>query len=992
MQLSADLINELIKTKTCDIRTDQATRVLYSTDASIYQIEPLGVVLPWSQEGLHAVLELSAKYRVPVLARGSGTSLAGQAVNEALIIDCSRWLDRIVAIDPDAQTATVEPGVLLSDLNRNAARYGLQFGPDPASVDRATLGGVIANNATGAHSIIYGMAADHILGAEVIFSDGTLGRLAEIADSNPHQSSHAHINRLDRFVAAIFEIRNKYAQQIKEKYPGTWRNSAGYRINYVLPWSPSLPPLWGGETYPPAKPGTINLASLLAGSEGTLAVIRELTLNLVKKLDQTILCILNYDGLAEACDSIPRLLEHQPSAIELIPHMLVRLARTIPAYRHLLDWVRGDPAAILVVEFSGDRLENLIDRAKRLSSDAIIIEKKEDQAKVWNVRKVGLGILDARPQSSRPIAFIEDCAIPVEKLGEFVRAIQAILQDYHAEAGIYAHASAGCLHIRPVLDLKTDQGRHALRSIAERVLSLTIQLGGAMSSEHGDGILRGEWLSRTYGDELVNAMRALKSSVDPEGLLNPNKMFDAPPMDTLLRYGREYQSGGWVTPLDFSGNGGLTVAIEQCNGQGVCRKFEGVMCPSFQATRDEMHSTRGRANLLRALISQPVKSKSSRYLENNRFTEDVANALDLCLGCKGCRAECPSGVDVAKLKIAFSAEYFKNHPRPLRDYLFGYFHITAGLLSAIPSVSNFIIQNKSLMAISARMTGISSQRSLPFLHHEKARPSGKGSGKQVLYLSDPYTHYLEPDVEQAAFDVLTAMGLTIQVLPISGAGASLLSKGFIHQARRHAGRLLELAQRLDPENKMPIISLEPPEVYTLKHDYFDLLPKESEFIRGRVRNAFLMEEFLVRSQEFADLRIAINPKQITMLKQNRKIIFHPHCHQQAERMSMDQNPVGVNATLHILRSLGYDLELSGAGCCGMGGSFGFDTEHYDLSMKIGELKLLPEIRRIKISEPEAIVTSTGSACRLQIEHGTGFKALHPIVMIRERMLEAANFS
>src|SRR5581483_9470707 len=422
MSLSPDFLNELKKHFTGDVRLDLGSRILYSTDASIYQIEPLGVAIPKIQEDLIAVVELAAKYKVPILPRGSGSSLAGQAIGEALILDCSRWLDHIVEINPESRTAIVEPGVILSDLNQAAAKHGLQFGPDPASAERATMGGVIANNATGAHSILYGMAVDHLLSADVILSDGSLARLGEekIADRMQRPNSG---NLFAALCSSAIEIRRKYAEVIKHNYPKSWRNSAGYRLNYLLPWSPSIPPRWTGGDYPPVKPDSINLAHLLAGSEGTLAVMRRVTVNLVPKPKHTVLGMLSYSSTSEACDDVPNLLKYNPSAIELIPRMIIRLARGVPEYARQMGWVTGDPAAVLVVEFSGDRPEVLKDSVRNLRSDVVIAESAEEQARVWNVRKVGLGILDSRPQSARPVAFIEDCAIPVERLGDFVREI-----------------------------------------------------------------------------------------------------------------------------------------------------------------------------------------------------------------------------------------------------------------------------------------------------------------------------------------------------------------------------------------------------------------------------------------------------------------------------------------------------------------------------------------------------------------------------------------
>jgi FAD/FMN-containing dehydrogenase/Fe-S oxidoreductase len=989
MSLNPDFVNELKKYFSGDIRLDLASRILYSTDASMYQIEPLGVAIPKTQEDLISAVELAAKYKIPVLARGSGSSLAGQAIGEALILDCSRWLNHLVEMNPEERTATVEPGLVLAALNRQAAKHGLQFGPDPASAERATMGGVIANNATGAHSILYGMTADHLISSDVILSDGSLATLGEISIQESGKKKDDSL--LSSFIFSALDIREKSAEAIKQNYPKSWRNSAGYRLNYLLPWSPSAPPQWtidhGRRTvYPPATvnglSSMVNLAHLLAGSEGTLAVIQRAKINLVTKPKHTILGVLAYRSIVEACADVPNLLKRQPSAIELIPQMILRLAKTVPAYAAQMGWINGDPAAVLVVEFSGDQPQALKDAALRLRDDVIVAESKEEQARVWNVRKVGLGILDSRPQSARPAAFIEDCAIPVEHLAEFVGEIEKILSAHKTEGGIYAHASAGCLHIRPILDLKTRNGVRSLRSIAEQTLSLTLRLGGSMASEHGDGIARGEWLKKTYGDEVLAAFRDLKRAADPDNLLNPNKMFDAPPMDSHLRYGENYRAKAWTPAMDFSRSGGLTTAIEQCNGQGVCRKDSGVMCPSFQATREEQNSTRGRANLLRALIVQPALVESHK----SEIEHAVYNALDLCLACKGCKAECPSGVDMAKLKFAFEAEYYKTHRRPLRDYIFGYFHVAAKIFSSAAPLINFGAEFSLTQKLSAKIFGITENRPFPKFTHKRARPQNHG-GQKIIFLSDPYSRYVEPQVEQAAFDVLNALGFDVQVLPVVSAGAALLSKGFLNEARAHAEKVLAAMQKIDPDFSMPIVGIEPPEIYSLKSDYLDLLPERFGEIVKRVKNVWLLDELLVRSEAFNKLCVAATTQSIKL-----KIKFQPHCHQRAEGPSTDGHPNGVNATIEALRICGYDVELIDAGCCGMAGTFGYEAEHYALSMQVGELKLFPFIRALDMEKADAVVASTGAACRMQIAQGTGVSANHPIVLVAEALRRLSSSS
>lgn len=1015
MPLSPDFISELQKRFSGDIRLDSASRSLYSTDASIYQIEPLGVALPKTQEDLVAAVELAAKYKIPVLARGSGSSLAGQAIGQALILDCSRYLDKIIAIDAETQTAQVEPGVVLATLNRLAAKQGLMFGPDPASAERATLGGVIGNNATGAHSILYGMTADHLLAADVILSDGSLATWGEISAQLPVSSG-----RSATIVAAAFEIREKYAQAIRADWPTSWRNSAGYRLNYLLPWSATQPSQWKADHYPTVRSGTINLATLLAGSEGTLAVIRTATVNLVRRPKNTILGVLAYDSIAAACDDTPNLLKHNPSAVELVPQMLIRLARGVPAYASQLGFVQGDPAALLVVEFSGDDPAVLREKARALRSDVLIAESAADQARVWNVRKVGLGIFDAQPAAARPVAFIEDCAIPVERLGEFVREVERILAACGTEAAFYAHASAGTLHIRPIINLKTGEGVRRLRSIAEEVLALTIRVGGAMSSEHGDGLARSEWLRQTYGDQLVEAMQALKQAADPDSLFNPEKLLDAPPMDTHLRYGEGYRSQVWTPALDFTRNGGLATAIEQCNGQGVCRKDGGVMCPSFQATRNEMHSTRGRANLLRAMISLPVPMRKWAGEESEQAAKE---ALDLCLACKGCKAECPSGVDVAKLKYEFQSHYYETHRRPLRDYLFGYIGIFVRLGAPFGGLINWFTEQLIVRKLMNLVFGISEKRTFPkFASRGSQKPevvqpksparhrkSKNQKLEAVLLLPDTFTHYFEPQVEQAALDVLTACGVAVKILPVFGAGRTLISKGFIEPAKQHVAQLLDEIQHADPDGTLPVIGIEPSEIYTLRDEMLDLLPERRVEIENLAARAWLIDEYLVRpSPKTQKLRVtnlsftssgaqrgrdasSVSPSTSLHSVQGGKVLLHGHCYQKAQPPHADGYPVGVGASAELLRMAGYEVEVLDSGCCGMAGAFGYESERYDVSMQVGELALFPAIRSAivdhgprTVHRPSSVV-AVGTSCRSQIADGTGVEANHSIVLVAQRL-------
>lgn len=984
-----------------DIRTDPASRLLYSTDASIYQIEPLGVVIPANQNDLARAVEVCSQNRIPILARGSGSSLAGQAIGQAVILDCSKHLNRLIELNPEEKTATVEPGLIMTSLNRAAARYGLQFGPDPASADRASMGGSIANNASGSHSIVYGMAADHILAADVLLADGSQVRFqAEQIDrlEKALPGSERDFPTLTNIYRTILKIRRYKSAMLKQHWPQTWRRASGYNLNYVVPFSHSAPPRWNGTAeirpYPPVAPDEVNLATLLAGSEGTLAVIRTLKVRLVELPGHSILGVLAYDSIAEACDAVPEILERRPTAVELIPQSLIKLARSIPAYASQVSFVQGNPAALLVVEFSGDPPETLIEKARNLRNDVLLAVTKKEQLQVWAVRKVGLGLLQARHGDPKPLAFIEDLAVPVEKLGLFVRSMDEILASHSTTGEIYAHASAGCLHIRPILNLKNRQGVEALRTIASQAVALTIGLGGAVSGEHGDGLARSEWMQAQYGSEILQLFRELKEAADPNYLLNPGKIVwpegSSPPrMDANLRYGESYQANPWRGSLDYSLKAGLDGAIEQCNGAGVCRKLDGVMCPSFQVTGEEMHSTRGRANLLRAMIS-------GKFPDREAAERTVYEALDLCLACKGCQAECPSNVDVARLRYEFLQYYYSDqasnrHYRRLRDYLFGYIDRFARLGYRFAPLVNPLTHSALIRRLGSRLLGLAAERPLPELNRKslrhRIRATGRiETGERVLFLSDAFTEYFQPEVGVAAIRVLEACGCTVEILPVTGAGRTLISKGFLSAAKKHSAQLLDAIRQRDPEGALPIVGVEPSEIYTLRDEYLDLLPGDPavQQIAGR---SYMIDEFILRPGcdgfPRLDHLLATRRKVNMPGHPSARVLLHTHCYQKAQPPAGDGFPTGAAAAKAVLLQTGFEVELIDSGCCGMAGGFGYEDEHYTISRQIGELKLLPAVRSAPM---DTIIVAAGVSCEAQIKDSTSRNPVHPAVLLDQYLL------
>jgi FAD/FMN-containing dehydrogenase/Fe-S oxidoreductase len=1025
------------KETSADVRADQATKILYSTDASIYQIEPLGVVFPKQPEELAVIVEIAARLNLPVLARGAGSSLAGQAIGAALILDCSRHLNEGIKITPEEQIASVEPGVILSRLNKEAARHRLRFGPDPASAERATIAGSLANNATGAHSILYGMAADHLLSAEVVLADGSQAILEAVSINESYRraglhngvqiidpnSGHQDTNNISRLKGdgtleanlyrVALQIRDQYADAIRGRWPKTWRRASGYNLNYLLPWSPSSPPLWflDSARYPPIPNGLLNLAPLIAGSEGTLAIIKKATVRLVPTPKYSILSVLSYDSLVAAAEDVPRLIAHSPSAIELIPKNLIELARSTTAYAKQLDFLNeisslggkssaksgSLPAALLVVEFSGDDLEEIRAKGRRTES-SYIAEDRASQAQIWAVRKVGLGILMSRPGATRPVSFIEDLSVPLDRLGEFIREIERIFEAHGTTGDFYAHASAGCLHIRPLINLKTSVGVQTMRQIAAQAVRLTLELEGAISGEHGDGLARSEWMEQAYGKEVLEAFKKLKNAADPLNILNPGKILDAPPMDENLRVAVGPVRGGqpmldWKPVLDFSSQAGLVGAVELCNGAGVCRKTEGIMCPSFQVTQEEMHSTRGRANLLRALLEG--------NLPPTEISEEIVHeALDLCLGCKGCKAECPSSVDVAKLRIEFLNYYYSKDAhairrRPLRDYLFAYIGSFARMVHPWSKIMNPILSLPVVKSIGERTIGVSSHRNLPTMGRRSLQALAKvkghglagrgypGDGKECLFLSDPFTEYFQPGLGLKAIRTLEMAGYKVTILPIVGAGRTYISKGFLEAARRHAARVVRLCRELDKIGQVPVVGVEPSEIYTLRDEYLYLFPEDEE-VKGLAQRAHLLEELLVRplnDNENGIMRIAIYSNSKQTININKQIHVHGHCYQKTLPPAPDGFPTGVEATVKMLEFLGYDVNVIDAGCCGMAGAFGYENEHWEISMKVGETSLFPAIRNALAENPDTIIAATGFSCLTQIKDGTGVEPVHPVELL-----------
>ena len=921
---------------------DQMTRILYSADASNYQIMPIAVTFPRSADDVVAIHQTASRYGMPVLPRGGGSALAGQAVGEAIVMDFTRHMRRLRSINAETRTVDVEPGMILGTLNRQMASLGLMFGPDPASAERAAIGGLIGNNATGAHSIRYGMTADHIARIQVVLANGDLVWLDDDTET------------LNRIRAKVSRLVTDHQADIQSRYPKTWRTVAGYALDKI-------------------DPDDVNLNWLLCGSEGTLATVVRAQLRLVDRpeIENKRLALVHFDSLRASLEATPRILELEPTAIELMDKFLLDKTRANAAYRRRLTFVDGDPAAILLVEFVGAereldaKISGLQAHLRRLRYQGVITiaATASQQADVWAVRKAGLGLMMSERSEAKPISFIEDAAVPVEKLADYIADVEKIVHDADTTYAIYAHASAGCLHIRPLINLKTLKGRRQYRAIADAVAQTVKKYQGTITGEHGQGLARSEFSEYLFGADLMEAFRQLKQAFDPDNMMNPGKIIDAPAMDSaeLLRYSPAYETIEFHTRYDWSADNGFAGAVEMCNGAGVCRQEStGTMCPSYQATLDEAHSTRGRANALRAAISG--------QLPDDLGDPALKDVLDLCLVCKACASECPSAVDVAKLKSEFLAAWHDRHGIDLNTRLFGNIHTIGRLGGKLPRFSNFML-NHPLGKWGANLLGIPTDRPLPRFAEKSFTAQGPYPQHQqpdAVLIIDTFTEWYQPELARAAMRLAQRLDLrlNVQTLPGQGCcGRPGISKGLLDKAKNMAhDNILGLYRQ---NGEAPYLFLDPSCLSPFVDDYLTLVdPGLQPAAKSLAARCLSVEQY------FAD-ELARRADELAWQKTAPQILLHGHCHQKALWGTAD--------TVKLLRTIpDADVTEIDAGCCGLAGSFGY--EHYELSMKIANDRLLPTIR----DNPEAIVTAPGGSCRIQIQDA-GYAARHPIETVLDAL-------
>jgi FAD/FMN-containing dehydrogenase/Fe-S oxidoreductase len=945
-----------------EARFDLASRKLYSTDASIYQIEPLGVVIPKTVDDVQTAVQIAGEMEVPITARGGGTSLSGQSIGPGIVLDLSKNLNAILDIDPVARVARVQPGVILDQLNRALAGRGLQFGPDVATASRANLGGMIGNNSAGSRSIVYGKTIDHVRRLGAILADGTRTDFGPVSPAEWERKSDGHSLEA-RIYKEVRRLAAENAGEIRRRFPRILRRVSGYNLDRFTEFTAS----------------SLSLADLIVGSEGTLAVVTEAELGLVPRPKNRALLVPQFASLQAALAALAACLESTPSAVELMDHRLLDLARNNLSLKDTMTVVRGQPAALLMVEISGDDPAEVADRLGRLErrlqggSGLTAIIPAVDPAlrdPLWNLRSAAVPLLLGAPGDRKPVTFVEDTAVAPARLPEFAARFEELLRAHGTEGAFYGHASVGCLHIRPVLNLKDPDDLQRMRRITEGVTDLVLEFGGALSGEHGDGLARSEWNRKMFGEAVYQAFRRVKQAFDPNNFLNPGRVVDAPAMTEHLRYGPEYRPAEPATLFDYSRQEGFVRSIEMCNGSGVCRKLKGgTMCPSFRATCDEKDSTRGRANALRLALADPQPLKALR----GKWVHEV---LDLCLMCKACKSECPSNVDMAKLKAEFLELHYRGRSRPLGQRVMARIHRLNPLGAMAAPLVNWLQKRGVLRWLLEKTAGIDRRRSLPDLHgdhfrrwfarHQKRMSARRGddaatrAGVSVLLLDDCFTTFNEPAIGRSAVAVLERAGCSVELAGLTCCGRAMISKGFLTEARDLIqAQLPHLLPRL--ADGVPLLGLEPSCLLTLADEWPELLPCPET--RQVAAAAQLAEAWLAGEIRARRCQLRLRPRR-------EKCVVHGHCHQKAL--------VGMSGTTAALRLVpGLEVVPLDTGCCGMAGSFGFEKEHYDLSVAIAELDLLPALR----AEPDALVVAPGTSCRHQIKDLASRRALHPLEVV-----------
>ncbi|MBR0780524.1 FAD-binding and (Fe-S)-binding domain-containing protein [Bradyrhizobium iriomotense] len=964
MTNASSLERRLRSELTGDVLFDPFSRGRYATDASFYQIMPSGVVAPKTMDEALRALAIARDEGVKVTPRGGGTSQCGQTVNDGLVVDLSKHLNRILSLDVEGRTCVVEPGIVLDDLNRQLRKHGLWFPVDVSTASRATIGGMAGNNSCGGRSLRYGTMRDNTLSMEASLADGTLSRFGEVSRDLSDVEASDSTRALFR---DMLDLGTREADEIAARFPKVQRRVGGYNLDALVP-----------------RNAPNNMAHLLVGSEGTLAFTTKVELKLWPVIRNKALGVCHFGSFYEAMDAAQHLVKLKPIAVELVDRTMIALGRDIAMFRPIISAaIKGDPDAVLVVEFAEeDQADNLL-RLKQLSElmgdlgfgwnnetrkwgGVVEITEPARQSGIADFRAAGLNVMMSMKQEGKPVSFVEDCAVPLPHLADYTARLNEVFAKHGTSGTMYAHASEGCLHVRPVLNLKLEKDVKAMRAIAEEAFALVREYKGSHSGEHGDGLVRSEFHETMFGERLVADFREVKQRFDPAGVLNPGKIVDAPKMDdrSLFRFKPDYRVGELKTKLDWSAypgaGGGFQGAVEMCNNNGACRKLEGgVMCPSYRATRNEKDVTRGRANTLRLAISGQLGPDALS-------SDEMMETLKLCVSCKACRHECPTGVDMAKMKIEVLAARAAGHGLTLRDRLVGYLPCYAGLASRFAPLANLRNRSPLLRKLFERFAGISARRALPAFRSDvfvpPAEAVGPETGREVVLFTDTFNRIYERENLDAALRVLAAGGYRVHMpKPASGSrplccGRTFLSAGLVDEAKAELDRLVSAFAPFAARG-VPIVGLEPSCLLTLR-DELTSLRKDND-AKAVGAHALTFEEFLVREAEAGRLQLPLG----TIAD---KAMVHGHCHQKSFG--------AFKPVEQVLRLVpGLKVETIESSCCGMAGAFGYGADTYDASIEMAELSLLPAVRR---ADQTTLVVADGTSCRHQIHDGTQREALH----------------
>jgi len=946
-----------------EVLFDPASRGRYSTDASIYQIEPVGVVIPKTGQDVRVAIQIAAEEGIPILPRGAGTSQCGQTVGAALVIDNSKYLNRLLEVDAENRVALVEPGLVLDHLNAKLTAHGLWFAVDVSTSAQATLGGMAGNNSCGSRSIRYGNMVHNVLGIDALLADGSEYHFGPSAALDSTSAAFRDL------IGKIHFIVEREADEIETRWPKVLRRVQGYNIDMIKPYAPH------------------NLAHLLVGSEGTLAWSERIRLKLSPLPRAKALGVCHFPTFYAAMQAPQHIVKLGPVAVELVDRTMIALARGNPAFRGTVDrFLNGDPEAILLVEFSGDdpggqlaKLKQLAELMGDLGLPGSVVEIPDAalQRDIWEVRKAGLNIMMSMKGDGKPVSFIEDCAVPLEHLAEYTRRLTEVFEKHGTRGTWYAHASVGTLHVRPILNMKTD-GAYKMRAIAEEACALVREYKGAYSGEHGDGLVRSEWIEPIIGPRLTASLAEIKALFDPKGLMNPGKIVRPPKQDdrALFRFKPGYAIQPLETALDWSEWGNLAGAVEMCNNNGHCRKFDaGTMCPSFRATGDEQHLTRGRANTLRLALSGQLGPDALA-------SDALREAMELCVSCKGCKRECPTGVDMARMKIEFLHHYHQRHGYSIKEWLIAYLPRYAPAASRLAPLFNLRDRIPGLAALSEKLLGFSAKRSLPQWRRDTFFASVAASGskdatpgdgeREVVLFVDCFNNYHEPENARAALRVLEAAGYTVHIARTNDGsrplccGRTFLASGMVEEAKKEALRML---RALDPfvARGVPVVGLEPSCLYTLRDEFPAMLPGSQTAVLAA--RAMLFEEFLAQEKDAGRLKLALKALQ------QKRALLHGHCHQKAfDAMSAVQKALALVP--------GLEVKTIESSCCGMAGAFGYEAAHYEVSMKMAEAALLPAVRG---ADGDTLIVADGTSCRHQIHDGSQREAIH-VARVLERAL------